>query len=976
MWGPATLVCIGSCAAPAERSAHETESAARVGVPARVLPVSETDSLLRLGDAMYRQKPESARVLWTAALALARSQRDSAAIARLLTGLGQVARNLGEFADARRLGEGALSLKLQLGMQRDLFRSYNALGLLAWDEGRLADASRLLDSAASVARQTNDSVSLAKATLNQGLVLQDLGAFQGARAAFERSRDAARRAADSVTMARAFNNIAALDVQLGDPASAIAGLEEARRLARASADSVTEVNARGQLATAYIALGEPQRAFALLDSAVHMAQRDGRRLEAAEDLKLRGDLFADAGDHRHALEDYRRARSLADTVGLEELRGVILRREAVSLASLGNNLSALQRAGEALQLHRREGHRWPTLSALLVVAELEGRAGRPSEADGYLRAAGRLADSLAIPIAHARVAIAESHVLAERGDWGGALRALERVRGAPELGEAAAEAEVLALRARAHAALGQLEAAAVAGRGAIAAVERIRGNYASGELRTTYVAEKSEVYADQTLLLLRMGRTDEAFQVADAARGRALVEHLVAARGDVPATGVVRDALERERLLRRIDALVARLQARAPAAPRERTAGYEVVSAGLADSVRAARTEYEALLARDAARTLPSAALIGVARARARDIAKVLARDEVLLEYFVAPKRLLIFVVTSSGVAAHPVEVDESTLAARVRLARDLAQLPARASHAMPVLRALYAQLLAPVVASGALRGVRRLVVVPHAVLTYLPFAALVDPNSGRYVVEDFVLSHAPTAASFVAMRRERGDEVGGSGEPPHVAAFAPFPAELRATRDEVMGISNLALTGAATVGEAATEHAVREALASGAVVHLATHARMNPVNPLFSRIELAGDPTGPRGDNGRLEVHELLGMHLGNPLVFLSGCETALGRAWATGYDSGEDYTTIAQVLLYSGARTVVATLWRIDDRGAGDFARRFYGAEWRADAAGAVAAAQRAMLSDERYRSPYFWAAYQASGGTGASRARPSVQ
>src|SRR5262249_2790592 len=121
-------------------------------------------------------------------------------------------------------------------------------------------------------------------------------------------------------------------------------------------------------------------------------------------------------------------------------------------------------------------------------------------------------------------------------------------------------------------------------------------------------------------------------------------------------------------------------------------------------------------------------------------------------------------------------------------------------------------------------------------------------------------------------------------------------------------------------------------------------------------------------------EVHELLAYRVAAPLVFLSGCETALGGAWSTRFDTGEDYTTIAQTLLYSGAKNVVATLWRIDDAGAAAFATRFY----RSLGPDGVAQAQRAMLADPRYKSPYYWAAYEATGSgilTGAGANSTSV-
>ena len=127
---------------------------------------------------------------------------------------------------------------------------------------------------------------------------------------------------------------------------------------------------------------------------------------------------------------------------------------------------------------------------------------------------------------------------------------------------------------------------------------------------------------------------------------------------------------------------------------------------------------------------------------------------------------------------------------------------------------------------------------------------------------------------------------------------------------------------------------------------------------------ELAPRVPSVPADDGRLEVHEVLGLTIGSPLVFLSGCETGLGSAWSTSFDRGDDYTTLAQAFLYAGARNVVATLWRVADESAAEFAASFYEAFRSSGAADALALAQRRMIGDARYSAPYFWASYQVSG------------
>jgi CHAT domain-containing protein len=167
-------------------------------------------------------------------------------------------------------------------------------------------------------------------------------------------------------------------------------------------------------------------------------------------------------------------------------------------------------------------------------------------------------------------------------------------------------------------------------------------------------------------------------------------------------------------------------------------------------------------------------------------------------------------------------------------------------------------------------------------------------------------------------------------------------------------------------VGTVATERAVRAALSEPGIVHVASHGVLNSRNPMFTRIELGGEAgrSPPADGDGRLEVHELLAIPIRSPLVFLSGCETSAVETWLDDAVRGTDHTTLAQALLYAGAGNVVGTLWRIDDAGAAAFAAPFYRSLARQSAAGSLALAQRAMLSDPRFLRPYYWAGYILTG------------
>jgi CHAT domain-containing protein len=922
----------------------------------------ELTRLLAQGDSIYRQSSDSAAVIWTKALELARSVNDSVAIARALTGLGQAARLRLDLTTSRTLGEQALALKLRLGMRTELSRSYNALGLLAWYEGRPSDAITLYQRASEAAKAVGDSAAMARAVINTGNAQRDLGDLGAARASLERGRDAVRAAGDSLNLGRALTSLAGLEILLGDPIGAIASLESARRLFRATADSLGEVNAIGQLATAYEALGEPQRAFAALDSAIAMAARRDFKKEEAEDLKLLGDFFAEAGDHRRALDYYARATKAIDSLDLPEERGNLLRNQARSHAALGRADLANRYARDALAIHRAGGFQSAALNDLVALARFAQAAGDARAAQGYVESAKQVATRLDSDRARGVAALAEARLADAAGESQRVLRVLTAARTFVDVPGPSSSAEAAALRMRAYARTGNLEAAAASGRQSIESLERVRGNYGSGELRTSFASDRAAAYADLVLVLLRLGRTSEAMQVADGARGRALLEHISAARSELRSRpGPAQRALEADSLLRAIDALVSQLREKERLPLRERGTVFVSLTRGLADRLAEARTKYETLVARDPRET-DALVLLGRGSRTTAEVQTRLQSDEALLEYFVTPAQLLVFVVRRDTVVVRPVNVTADDLFDRTRLARDLMSRPDSSGAERPVMRALFSTLVRPAQESGVLRGVRRLIIVRHAALTYLPFAALVDPVSGQRLIEQYSLLNAPSAAAVVALRTDARSS--GTASRARAVAFAPMPLQLPASLREAMTLREAFPGAEPVVGGSATEQRVREALATAGVIHIATHGVMNARNPLFSRLELAPSARTYASDNGRLETHELLGLRIGSSLVFLSGCETGVGEAWSTTVDLGEDYTTLGQSLLFAGARNVIATLWRIDDEGAAELSRRFYRALGSVDPREALARSQREMAVDPRWGSPFYWAAFELIG------------
>jgi CHAT domain-containing protein len=880
---------------------------------------------------------------------------DSAAVARADTWRGLAAMKLGTNDEAKKIGESALAMKLRLGLKRDLFRSYNALGLLAYQQGRYSDAMVRYSEAKAAAEAVNDSLSIAKAAGNLGMVHTDLGDFDLARSELMHFADVSRKAGQALPLANQLSNLGMLEVRSGNPDAAFPWLWRAMRLYVSIDYPAGMESVMGQMGSAFADLGEPQKALAYLDSAISIAREHGLLREEAEDLQLYGEMIGGAGDHNAAIRHLERARLLADSAGLKSRSGDIARAQSRELAAISRVDLALSRAQEAIDIHRKAGNEFEQLDDNLLLAQLAQGSRNPEMARRALAEASRLASKLSVPVARENLALGTARVADIAGDPAAVLKALPGSVQFVRLGsQGAGEAE--ALRARAFGKLGQWPEAVASGRRAVASLDRVRGNIGEGPLRAAFTSDNASIYADLVVALLQLGRTSEAFEVADAARGKALLEHLSALRAS--ARSSARDVAEADRLLRRIDHLTGQLRSSDTLQSPERSVALRKDQQAIMLNLTTARNEYEDRMKR-AARVDPrGGVLLGTTHVGAREIRAALAPDEVLLEYFATPNGLYVFMMARDTVASAMSRISVDELGERVRLASDLMSKSAGVANQRKILRGLYTLLVAPVAMLPQFRRSTTIIIVPHSSLAYMPFAALED-ETGRRLVESHSILTMPSASAVPILRRPQSVVPDRSS-----SVFAPFPGELHGTLEEAAAVKAETNASRSFIGSRATEAQLREALETGGNVHVASHAVLNHTNPMFSRIELSPGKGRSSEDDGSLDVHELLGMPVNNNLVYLSGCETGAGAAWSNSYRTGQDYATLSQAMLYAGAQNVVATLWRIDDSGASVLARRFYAALATSSPVDALARAQRQMIRDPRYSAPRYWAGYTVSG------------
>ena len=164
-------------------------------------------------------------------------------------------------------------------------------------------------------------------------------------------------------------------------------------------------------------------------------------------------------------------------------------------------------------------------------------------------------------------------------------------------------------------------------------------------------------------------------------------------------------------------------------------------------------------------------------------------------------------------------------------------------------------------------------------------------------------------------------------------------------------------------MGPSATEAAFKAAsLNEYRVIHLAVHAFADSTFPDRAALVLLSDPS--LGEDGFLQASEIAQMRLQADLVVLSACETAVGPL------QGQDgIANLSRAFLMAGARTVISTLWEIDDSSSLFLMKRFYAhLSTNQSAASALTAAKRDMLRTLGPKAlPYQWAAFTIEGAEG---------
>jgi CHAT domain-containing protein len=367
----------------------------------------------------------------------------------------------------------------------------------------------------------------------------------------------------------------------------------------------------------------------------------------------------------------------------------------------------------------------------------------------------------------------------------------------------------------------------------------------------------------------------------------------------------------------------------------------------------------------------------------------LLAPDQTLLEYFIGDSTIYLFVVNkdNSHVVAVPRDFPLTEWVTKLRqgiTSYHFASAPSSGQYESSVrayataAHQLYQKLILPVAAWLH----TEIVIVPDGELNYLTFETLLS-NAPKdltnfktypFLVQKNVFSYAYSATMLQQMTLKKHlHEPSGD-----LLAFAPFFTDGSTQLSEPLAVetgwrntfSPLPFSGsevllaqkrmgeksALYLGNGATLEHFKQEAGDYRVLHLATHGKANDQNGAASYLVFQSETDSIR--DGFLHVSDLYSLTLNADLVLLSACETGIGELY-----QGEGVVSLARAFSYAGAKSVVTSLWSVNDNATLVLMDNLYQEIQNGKSKNkALAEAKRTYLKQNPAHKghPFFWASF----------------
>ena len=805
---------------------------------------------------------------------------------------------------------------------------------------------------------------------------------------------------------------------IGVPGEALKEFSQALQLYRETNNKDGEGLALTALGLWHSSDADENRAIQLHNEAIKIFLAIGDRHSEAIARSALGQVYELLHEYSLAGSYYEKALELFEKIGSLDGVSATTLNLAITQYKNGNSDQALTYFERCLKLSRTAGKHRIEAYALNGIAMVYGAQHRHELAlkqyqkiQKFYRSIGDLRG--------------QAMALNTQGDFffgiGEKQKALDTYRLAFPLSQKMGDSEILLSTlynlARANHTLGFQDVALSFIEQSLNQIEDVRANVGSPDFRASYFSEVRRHYDLCIEILMQLERlrpgqgfAAEAFFISEKSRARLLIDLLSESRANI-REGAAKELVDRERKLRGLLQLQAQYQMDLSLSGKESTE--------VADQVEL-RSEYQTVQAQLREQNPRLFAFEHFAPVDLQRIQKELRdSDTMLLEYALGDEHSYLWAVTSNSIHSYELPArkiieDDARELYKLITARqgssDQNDKDYRAS--VEAAEGLYFEkasnlgrmLLGPVTER---LGSQRLIVVTEGALQYLPFDALPLPlaqtvgpvsTSKTLLLDTNEVVVLPSASTLIAIRGAQNHK-GSGGKLVAIIADPVFSlsddrmqsdasssaaakvdhdpdqsepqtvenlrlARLVHASEEADAISSVApwrTTLMAKGFDASRETAMSSEISGAQIVHFATHGFLDSKHPELSGIVLTMIDRKGVGTNGLMPLPDIYSLDLSAELTVLSACQTALGKDI-----KGEGLIGLTHSFISAGSKSVVASLWNVDDRATAVLMADFYEAMLQKGMtpSAALRSAKLKMMRSKQWSAPYYWAGFVLQG------------
>ena len=830
---------------------------------------------------------------------------------------------LGDHKKAIEFNQQSLSIAKEIGDKGSEGKAYNNLGNAYYSLSDYKKAIEFHQQSLTIAKEIGDKGSEDKAYSGVGSAYHSLGDYKKAIEFCQKSLSIAKEIEDKGSEGTSYGNLGCAYKSLGDYKKAIEFHQQSLSIAKEIGDKVTEGAAYVNLGSAYRSLGDYKKAIEFHQQSLSIAKEIGDKVtEGAAYVNL-GSAYRSLGDYKKAIEFHQQSLSIAKEIGYKGSQGAAYGDLGSAYDCLGDYEKAIEFYQQSLSITKeigQKGSQGATYANLGCAYDCLGDHKKAIEFyQQSLSIAKEIGDKGLQGAAYGNLGLAYHHL----GDYKKAIEFHQ------ESLSIAKEIRQKRLEQTAHDNLGlsfeklhDFRQAEECYESSIKVFEEIRFLLQEKDEWKISFRDQLRAYSNLWIVQLRQSKTKEALLTAERGRAQALAD-LMESRYGAKST---------------------------PSASKERTERItnisSLVSSPTTFLVEAFKSVFFWVLHKGQEWQF-----------MAKEINDTLDCMTNKMYRQIVPKQI--------GVLELARCEDRSLDDPDNETVEDLSDRGANdkeftwSQDGVGALRELYDVVIAPI--SHLIKD-EELIIVPDGSSFLIPYAALLDQNS-RYLSETLRIRLAPslTSLSLLSECPEGRHCTSGAllvGDPwiETVRIKGKRIEQLPGAEEEVKKIGEI-LNVEPLTGKNATKEQVLSRLNSVSLVHIAAHGSAERGEILLSPNHGSSNP--PEEKDCLLTITDVLNAKLDAKLVVLSCCHSGRGKIKAEGV------VGIARAFLGAGARSVIASLWAIEDEATLTFMRHFYEHLVKGHSASkSLHEAMKMMRESNDFNAAKYWAPFMLIG------------